>query len=110
MEFLFLMNSFLKSREQNTLIAEVTGSRKRENGLVVPCIYHGRLPSHQVAKTLKNEPCKASKLCAHMQTEVPDTPVTKKGLFLRTDNFLYSIQVFHRIFNKKNEPNDLLVS
>ena len=49
-EILFLMNSFLKSREENTLIAEVTGSRKRENGLAVPCIY----PSHQVAKALKN--------------------------------------------------------
>ena len=46
MEISFLMNSFLKSREENTLIAEVTGSRKRENGLVVPCIYHGCSPSH----------------------------------------------------------------
>ena len=43
MEISFLMNSFLRSREQNTLMAEVTGSRERENGLAVPCIYHGRL-------------------------------------------------------------------
>ena len=35
MEISCLMKSFLKSREENTLIAEVTGSRKRENGLVV---------------------------------------------------------------------------
>ena len=54
---------------------------RTENGLVVPCIYHGRSPSHQVAKTLKNELCKASKLYAHMQIEVPDTPVTKKVWF-----------------------------
>ena len=60
----------MKSREENTLIAEVTGSRKRENGLVVPCIYHGHSPSHQVAKILKNELCKASKLYAHMQIEL----------------------------------------
>ena len=78
MEISFLMDSFLKSREENTLIAEVTGSRKRENGLVVPCIYHGRSPSHLVAKTLKNEPCKASKL---YEVKVPDTPVTKKVCF-----------------------------
>ena len=72
-EISFLMNSFSKSREENTLIAEVTRSRKRENGLVVPCIYHGRSPSHQVTKTLKNELCKASKLYAHMQIEIPDS-------------------------------------
>ena len=102
MEISFLMNSFLKSSEENTLIAKVTGSRKRENGLVAPCIYHGRSPSHQVAKTLKNEPCKASKLYAHMQIKVPNTLVTEKSLFLRTDNFLYIIQVFDRIFNKKD--------
>ena len=44
MEILFLMNSFLKSREENTLTAEVTRSRKRENGLVVPCIYITDVP------------------------------------------------------------------
>ena len=78
MEISFLMNSFLKSREENTLIAEVTGSRKRENRLVVPCIHHGCSPSHQVAKTLKNKLCKTSKLYAHMQIEVLDTPVIRK--------------------------------
>ena len=36
MELSFLMHSFLKSRDDNILIAEVTGARKRENGLVVP--------------------------------------------------------------------------
>ena len=59
MKISFLMNSFLKSREENTLIAEVTGSRKRENELVVSCMHHGCSPSHQVTKTLKNELCKA---------------------------------------------------
>ena len=82
MEISFLMSSFLKSREENTLIAEVTRSRKkRENGLVVPRVYHGRSPSHQVAKTLKNELCKASKLYADMQIKVPDTPITKQVCF-----------------------------
>ena len=75
------MDYFLKSHEENTLIAEVTGSRKRVNGLVVPCIYLGHLPSHQVAKTLKNKLYKTNKLYAHMQIGVPGTPVTKKSVF-----------------------------
>ena len=54
---------------------------RTENGLVVPCMYHGRSPSHQVAKTLKNKLCKASKLHAHMHIEVSDTPVRKKSVF-----------------------------
>ena len=39
MELSFLMHSFLKSRHENILIAEVIRARKRENGLVVPCVY-----------------------------------------------------------------------
>ena len=73
---------------KRTLIAEVTGSRKRENGLVVPCIYHRHSPLHQVAKTLKNELCNGGKLYAQMRIEVPDTPVTK-SLFLRMNLMVY---------------------
>ena len=54
MELSFLMHSFLKSRDDNILIAEVIGARKRENGLVVPCVYHGCLTSFQAAKILKS--------------------------------------------------------
>ena len=54
MELSFLMHSFLKSRDDNILIAEVIGARKRENGLVVPCVYHGRSTSFQVAKYPKS--------------------------------------------------------
>ena len=35
----FLTNMFLKANKDNGIIAEVIGGRKRENGLVVPCLY-----------------------------------------------------------------------
>ena len=54
MELSFLMHSFLKSRDDKILIAEVIGARKRENGLVVPYVYHGRSTSFQVAKYSKS--------------------------------------------------------
>ena len=54
MELSFLMHSFLKSRDDNILIAEVIGARKRENGFVVPCVYHGRSTYFQVAKYSKS--------------------------------------------------------
>ena len=62
MELSFLMHLFLKSRDDNILIAEVIGARKRENGLVVPCVYHGRSTFFQVAKILKKQLIKASAL------------------------------------------------
>ena len=33
---------FLKANKDNGIIAEVIGGRKRENGLVVPCLYKCR--------------------------------------------------------------------
>ena len=80
MELSFLMHSFLKSHDDNILIAEVTGARKRGNGLVVPCVYHGRSASFQVAKILKKQLIKAIALYKHMKIEVWDCN-NKKGLF-----------------------------
>ena len=77
----FLMHSFLKSRDDNRLIAEVIGARKRENGLVVPCVYHGRSASFQVAKILKKQLIKASALYKHMKIEVSGTAIIKKACF-----------------------------
>ena len=67
--------------EDNTLIAEAIGARKREN---VPCVYHGRSSSH-VAKVLKNELHKASALYGHMKIEVSGTALITK-LVLKTVN------------------------
>ena len=75
----FFLNAFvLKSRDNNILIAELTGARKRENGLVVPCVYHGRSTSFQVAKILKKQLIKASALYKHMKIEVSGTAIIKK--------------------------------
>ena len=42
MELSFLLKCFLDSDKENGMIAEVTGHRMRENGLVVPCCYRAR--------------------------------------------------------------------
>ena len=75
------MHSFLKSRKDNTLIPEEIRARKRENGLVVPCVYHGRSSSFHVAKVLKNELHKDSVLYGHLKIEVSGIAVIKKACF-----------------------------
>ena len=73
-----LMHSFLKSRDDNILIAEVIGARKRKNGLVVP---YGRSTSFQVAKILKKQLIKVSALYKHMKIEVSGTAIIEKACF-----------------------------
>ena len=65
----------------NILIAEVTGARKRKNGLLVPCVYHRCSPSFQLAKILKKQLIKASALYKHMKVEVSGTAIIKKACF-----------------------------
>ena len=50
----FLTNMFLKSNKDNGIIAEVIGGRKRENGLVVPCLYKCRSKNKIIAEILIN--------------------------------------------------------
>ena len=73
------MHSFLESRDDNILIAEAIGARKMENGLVVPCVYHGRSTFFQVAKILKKQLIKASALYKQMKIEVSGTAIIKKA-------------------------------
>ena len=81
-ELSFVMHSFLKSHDDDILIAEVIMARERENGLVVPCVYHGRSTSFQVAKILKKQLIKASALYKHMKIEVSRAAIIKKKLIL----------------------------
>ena len=46
---------FLKANKDNGIIAEVIGGRKRENGLVVPCLYKSRSKNKKIAKILIKE-------------------------------------------------------
>ena len=78
------MHSFLKSRDDNILITEVIGARKRENGLVVPCVYHERSTYFQVAKILKKQLIKA--MYKHMTIEVSGTAIIKKLVLSRTED------------------------
>ena len=78
------MHMFLKSCDDNILIAEVIGARERENGLVVPCVYYGCSTLFQVAKVLKKQVIKASTLYKHMKIEVSGTAIIKKLVLSRT--------------------------
>ena len=46
---------FLKANKDNGIIAEVIGGRKRENGLVVPCLYKCRSKNKKIAEILIKE-------------------------------------------------------
>ena len=45
---------FLKANKDNGIIAEVIGGRKRENGLVVPCLYKCQSKNKIIAEILIN--------------------------------------------------------
>ena len=46
---------FLKANKDNGIIAEVIGGRKRENGLVLPCLYKCRSKNKKIAQILIKE-------------------------------------------------------
>ena len=54
------------------MIAEVTGQRMRENGLVVPCCYRARSRNLKIAETLFQELKNASSLYTHMNINLFD--------------------------------------
>ena len=54
MELSFLLKCFLDSDKENGMIAEVTGQRMRENGLVI-CWYRARSRNLKIAETLFQE-------------------------------------------------------
>ena len=66
MELSFLLNCFLDSDKENGMIAEVTGHRMRENGLVAPCCYRARSRNLKIAETLFQELKNASSLYTNM--------------------------------------------
>ena len=52
MELSFFLNCFLDSDKENGMIAEVTGHRMQDNGLVVPYCYRARSRNLKIAETL----------------------------------------------------------
>ena len=77
----FLVKCFLTSRDNNSLTAEVTGGRKRENGLVVPCAYRARTEHLRIAEKLHVELVKAKETYRHMDINVNDFQLKKKVCF-----------------------------
>ena len=70
MELSFLLKCFLDSDKGNGIIAEVTGHRMRENGLVVPCCYRARSRNLKISDTLFQDLKNASSLCTHININV----------------------------------------
>ena len=55
MELSFFLKCLLDSDEENGMLAEVTGHRMRENGLVVPCRYRARSRNLKISEILHKE-------------------------------------------------------
>ena len=71
---------FLKANKDNSIIAEVIGGRKRENGLVVPCLYKCWSNNKKIAEILIKEVSNSSEKYQHMD-------IILKGK-LRSKNFI----------------------
>ena len=76
-----MTNMFLKANKDNSIIAEVIGERKRENGLVVPCLYKRRSKNKKVAEILIKEVSNSSEKYQHMDIILKKNILEKKVCF-----------------------------
>ena len=72
---------FLKANKDNGIIAEVIGGRKRENGLVVLCLYKCRSKNKKIAEILIKEVSNSSEKYQHMDI------ILKKNIIKNKTNF-----------------------
>ena len=70
MELSYLIYTFLRACKDNEVSVKVTGSRRLENGLVVPGTFKARTPSKAIATTFEREILRLKELCAHMDISV----------------------------------------
>ena len=68
----FLLKSFLNNDKTNKTTASVIGSRKRENGLVVPCLCRATTQKLKVAMVLHKELTSTKEMCQHMDISVKE--------------------------------------
>ena len=66
---------FLKANNDNGIIAEVIGGRKRENGLVLPCLYKCRSKNKKI---LIKEVSNSSEKYQHMDIILKKNILEKK--------------------------------
>ena len=70
MELSFLIFTFLKARHENNVQVKVTGSRRLENGLLVPGSFLARTTSRAIATKFEEEIIRLKELCTHMDITV----------------------------------------
>ena len=68
MELSYLIYTFLRANDDNEVSAKVTGSRRLENGLVVPGTFKVPIPSK--ATKFEWEILRMKELCAHLDISV----------------------------------------
>ena len=66
------MKSFLNNDKRKKITASIIGPRKRENGLVVPCVYRATTQKLKVTMVLHKEPTSTKEMCQHMDTIVKE--------------------------------------
>ena len=69
-ELSYLIYTFLRAYDDNEVSAKVTGSRRLENGLVVPRTFKARTPSRAIATKFEREILRLKELCAHMDIQL----------------------------------------
>ena len=80
MELSFPIFTFLKARHENKVQVKVTGSRRLENGLVVPGAFLARTTSRAIATKFEEEITRLKELCSHMDITVEK--LRRRPLFL----------------------------
>ena len=80
MELSFLIFTFLKARHENKGQVKVTGSRRLENGLVVPASFLARMTSRAIATKFEEEIIRLKELCTRMDITVEK--LRRRALFL----------------------------
>lgn len=63
-ELSYLMYTFLRAYDDDEVSVKVTGSRRLENGLVVPGTFKVRTPSRAIATKFERETLRLRELCA----------------------------------------------
>ena len=66
------MFTFLRAHEDNQLVVEVTGSRKLENGLVIPGTFKAVTMSRRLGSKFYEELNKVKQLRAHMDISIKE--------------------------------------
>ena len=70
MELSYLIYTFLRAYDNNEVSVKVAGSRRLENGFVVPGTFKARTPSRAIATKFEREILQLKELCARMDISV----------------------------------------